>query len=226
VAHAPQGATKLESRIRCLEAISFEGLSLSKSRQSVQVQGLEVQYHQSMRTRLFIAAISAAVALTAAVFIVAARPEAHGAPVKRAHLIHIKGQAVQVSTSDAAFGFAAFGMRFSPEPDAAPPVTMAAAVSTALRFSGAGSSDGQLLPNVNVSAEYGLFSDDEYGSNQADGTFKPRYQDIPAWIVTFTGPGLNVYSSGPPSADGSQRVNHEETVVIDGQTGNSLLDLT
>lgn len=41
---------------------------------------------------------------------------------------------------------------------------------------------------VNVSAQFGLFSDDQVADQMPDGTPKPRFQNVPVWIVTFTWP--------------------------------------
>ena len=72
-----------------------------------------------------------------------------------------------------------------------------------------------LLPNVQVLAQYGLFTRARPGRQ-----LHPNVQNRPAWVITFSGPGVVIYPSGP-AAPGS--VHHEVTVVIDAATGEYLL---
>jgi hypothetical protein len=72
-----------------------------------------------------------------------------------------------------------------------------------------------LLPNVQVSAQYGLFTRARPGRQ-----LQPNMQNRPAWVITFYGPGVVIYPSGPrpPGA-----VHHQVSIVIDAATGEYLL---
>jgi hypothetical protein len=77
---------------------------------------------------------------------------------------------------------------------------------------------GQLNPGVQVSAVYGLVTDSKRRTMpSADGPGTLIYDRRPAWVVTFTGPGVLVMSHGPPTSP--PMVHHEMTVVIDAKTG-------
>jgi hypothetical protein len=78
-----------------------------------------------------------------------------------------------------------------------------------------------LLPNVQVSAQYGLFTDDHYGQRLASGQIQPYLQNRPAWVITFSGPGVVFYLPGP--AGSRPAVHHEVSVVIDAATGQYLM---
>jgi hypothetical protein len=83
-----------------------------------------------------------------------------------------------------------------------------------------------LLPNVQISAQYGLFTDDHYGQRLASGQIQPYLQNRPAWVITFSGPGVVFYPPGPhrrgprPPLSGAK---HEVSVVIDAATGQYLM---
>jgi hypothetical protein len=78
------------------------------------------------------------------------------------------------------------------------------------------------MSNVEVSAQYGLFTDDRYGQIVGPGRqIRPYLQDRPAWVVTFSGPGVVLSSHGPPGS--RRRVKHEANVVIDAATGQYLM---
>jgi hypothetical protein len=72
-----------------------------------------------------------------------------------------------------------------------------------------------LLPNVQVAAQYGLFTRARPGRQ-----LRSDVQNRPAWVITFYGPGVVIYPSGP-RPPGS--VHHEVTVVIDAATGQYLM---
>jgi hypothetical protein len=86
-----------------------------------------------------------------------------------------------------------------------------------------------LLPNVQVSAQYGLFTNDHYRQRLASGQMQPYLQNQPAWVITFSGPGVVFYGSGgpyrpgprPPLSDADAK--HEMSVVIDAATGQYLM---
>jgi len=168
------------------------------------------------------AAAAVALCLTVTGFVVArsnitvpARAATAGKRVS-VRLVHIRGQTVPVATSGAAFGLAPFGMSFQQISDASPSVSMAEAVDIAMHNGPAEGSDGGLAPNVDVAAEYGLFSDSEQGTQTAGGKFVLTFQARPAWIVTFTGSGIAIGGDGS-SATGA--VNHEYSVFVDARTG-------
>jgi hypothetical protein len=82
----------------------------------------------------------------------------------------------------------------------------------------------RLLPNVQVSAQYTLYSDDHYGQKRGPGKVQPYLQNQPAWVITFYGPGVFIYPAGPrgPRPPGLG-VHHEVSVVIDAATGQYLM---
>ncbi len=107
-------------------------------------------------------------------------------------------------------------------PNGQPGVPMDQAVSAAMDAAPAGV-DHQarsLAPNVQVAAQFTLFSDDRYGQRLASGQVQPYLQDRPAWVVTFSGPGVQLHPHGPRPA-GS--VHNEVSVVIDAATGQYLM---
>jgi hypothetical protein len=74
---------------------------------------------------------------------------------------------------------------------------------------------GILNPGVQIAARYGIFSNDVYAKVTPDGTSTLMFQDRPAWIISFFGPGISIRSRGP----GTFQPHHTENVVIDAQTG-------
>lgn len=127
---------------------------------------------------------------------------------------------------------AAFGIRFSavsgvqngvPQlPSGGRGISESEAINTAVENAPAGVNhvSGAVLPEVTVTTQYTLFSDDRFGDRSPSGALNPFLQDRPAWLVTFSGPGVQDLPSGParPGA-----VHHEVTVVIDAATGQYLL---
>jgi hypothetical protein len=73
-----------------------------------------------------------------------------------------------------------------------------------------------LLPNVQVAAQYGLFTRARPGRQ-----LQPNMQNRPTWVITFYGPGVVVLSSGPPGSP--RRVHHQVTLLIDAATGQYLM---
>jgi hypothetical protein len=94
------------------------------------------------------------------------------------------------------------GLRFAPQPalSALPSgervISAGAAVAAATRYPSVPGHPGQLLPNVNVVAEFGYFSNDNYGQKLPSGALQPFIQNRPAWIVSFAGPGLTIWPHG------------------------------
>jgi hypothetical protein len=70
---------------------------------------------------------------------------------------------------------------------------------------------------LQVSAQYGLFTD------------KHLLENRPAWVITFSGPGVNLFPHGGrpyprgPRPLRSEDVKHEVSVVIDAATGQYLM---
>jgi hypothetical protein len=63
-----------------------------------------------------------------------------------------------------------------------------------------------------ITAQYVLFSNDEYYSTDAQGQKHYFFQNVPAWVVSFE--GLMLARHGR-----TVRYNHEENVVINAMTG-------
>ena len=78
-----------------------------------------------------------------------------------------------------------------------------------------------LLPNVQVSAQYGLFTRGRPGR-----PLWPDVQNLPVWVITFSGPGVVFYGSGGPRRPGPRpprEAKHEVSVVINAATGQYLM---
>ena len=122
----------------------------------------------------------------------------------------------------------AFGIHFSVQavdeggpptlPNGQPGVPRDQAIRAAMDAAPAGvdKQAHSLLPNVQVAAQYGLFTRARPGRQ-----LWPYVQNRPAWVVTFYGPGVVLYSSGPRGSP--RRVHHEVSVVIDAATGQYLM---
>lgn len=121
----------------------------------------------------------------------------------------------------------AFGIRFAWAtseqarpilPSGAMALSMDQAIAVAARNSVAARA-GTILPNVQVVARYGTFSDDQYGSRSPGGSLQPYFQNRPAWFVTFSGPGVVMLLHGPEgfvkAHGGTEPAHHEQTVVVD-----------
>jgi hypothetical protein len=74
---------------------------------------------------------------------------------------------------------------------------------------------------LQVSAQYGLFTKVR--------PIRPELQNRPAWVITFSGPGVVLYPHGGrpyprgPRPLRSEDVKHEVSVVIDAATGQYLM---
>jgi hypothetical protein len=104
-------------------------------------------------------------------------------------------------------------------PDGTPGLTRASAVATALEHTAAADATHRILPNVNVSTAFGRLSDSQIARMTPMGK-APVFENVPAWVVSFTGPGLVIGSSGPVGS--AHSVHNEESVVIDARTGEWL----
>jgi hypothetical protein len=115
-------------------------------------------------------------------------------------------------------------------------VSQSQAMSIALTHSvGATDANGQLLSGVHVEAQYGLLSQDRMARQGSDGIQHLLYRNVPAWVVTFSGPTVGGLAQGPALPKGIARSNairshtstvvNTEAVVIDAQTGNCLMIL-
>jgi hypothetical protein len=102
-------------------------------------------------------------------------------------------------------------------PDGALGLTDQSAATIAMGKSGV-APNGQLLPGIEVAARFGIFSNDFFAKGGPGIPMKLQYQDRPAWIVTFYGPGLMLTSDGPVDVG----VKHAENIVIDAHTGEYL----
>ena len=76
-----------------------------------------------------------------------------------------------------------------------------------------------LLPNVQVSAQYGLFTADRYERVLPSGQIQLVLQNRPAWVITFFGPGVVIYPLGP-NPPGT--VHHFVGIMIDAATSQPL----
>jgi hypothetical protein len=108
-------------------------------------------------------------------------------------------------------------------PDGRAAMTASAAESVAMAHTG-GAVAGRLRDGVSMTAELGLFSDDQYATRLPSGALQPHFQNVPAWLVTFGGPGLVLPNSGPRG--GQPLVNHQETIVLNAATGEFLESYT
>lgn len=70
-----------------------------------------------------------------------------------------------------------------------------------------------------VSATYVLFSNDAYFAESPEGLRDYRLQNVPAWLVTYT--GLDLPLHGAPGM-----VNHELNVVVDVRTGEAIWEFS
>lgn len=144
-----------------------------------------------------------------------------------------KPQVTSAAKSYQVAGPMAMGITFDPAPDAAsgqpsaPPgvgtpisKTRAVAIATKHAFGLV----RQLHSGVSVEARFGTFSDSQLAKRLPTGVKQPYFQKRLAWLVTFSGPGVQILSSGPMG--GTHSVNHEENIVIDGLHGLFLESFT
>ncbi len=127
---------------------------------------------------------------------------------------------------------AVYGIRFTAQavvsgtvpllPNGQQGVPMDQAISAAMDAAPAGIDyEGhRLLPDVQAAAQFGLYSNDRYGQRLPAGQVQPYLQGRPVWVVTFSGPGVQLHPHGPRPA-GS--VHNEVSVVIDAATGQYLM---
>ncbi len=113
-------------------------------------------------------------------------------------------------------GFHGMGMTFVRRATPASAIAESSAIATAEKYEPATSSDGQLLPGVTVHAAYGIWSSDVIATLDANGHQVLTYQNVPAWIISFSGSGFAV---GTPSGAASP----EESVVVNASTGHALI---
>jgi hypothetical protein len=81
------------------------------------------------------------------------------------------------------------------------------------------SAPGYARTASSLSARYGLLSNDVWRERLTDGRHALKYQDVPAWLVTYK--GVMVASHG-----GYQQFNHELNVLVDAQTGEALFEFS
>lgn len=136
------------------------------------------------------------------------------------------GQSVDLSS------FGPFQIELTPASSQGASVSEQQAVSAAMGHNvGATDASGNLLPSVQVNAQYGLFSDNKVAVEQS-GIQTLLYQDVPAWIVTFSGTSVGGFRDGPalrtPTSQVKQHdstITNTEAVVINAQTGAVLMTL-
>jgi hypothetical protein len=104
-------------------------------------------------------------------------------------------------------------------------ITRSKAVGVALGFT-TGARHHTLLPHAKVVARYGIFSDDELSKRNAAGIIQPLYQNRPAWLVTFSGPGVVESPTGRCCGPSHLGNHNEDNVVIDAATGKWLESYT
>lgn len=93
---------------------------------------------------------------------------------------------------------------FVEQPVSAGMISKEEAIAAAVPQTVGATTGDHLNPNIQVVPRFGLYSSTMFLSR-------------PVWVVTFSGPGVTIYSHGPTSA-----VAHEETVIVDGKTGDYL----
>lgn len=136
------------------------------------------------------------------------------------------GHRVTARTSGAAFDVPAMGISFTPLDDGSvtqptlPSGRQAIGLSEALDLAGrhAGSSvDPRSIPDVVYIARYGSFSDTQVTTAVAPGVAVHPLADRVAWLVQYSGPGVQIPSDGPAGAP--VIYSHRVTVAIDAATG-------
>lgn len=151
----------------------------------------------------------------------------------KAHADSTRQTAVQIS--DLNFGTIP-GARFMPLPTTSPLPggQRAIPVDEAIKSALSNFDPRAAFPLVHMSAQLGLFSDDQYASVAPSGQRTLHFQGRPAWIVAFT--GLDIGPTGgppPPGSDPAAReqssqaqMHHEEDVVVDATSGQYLEQFT
>jgi hypothetical protein len=150
--------------------------------------------------------------------------------------LHLASVAAQGSTTQAVgstvdlASFAPFHVDFSPADPPASSISEADAVSAAIpRSIGATDARGDIAGNVIVNAQYGIFTDHEMTMQPAGSSESVlEYQNVGAWIVTFTGPRVGGVPDGGACCQlpaGSAGNADTEAVVIDSTSGHAILTL-
>jgi len=67
---------------------------------------------------------------------------------------------------------------------------------------------------------YGMLTDNERGVRSSTGELQREFVNRPVWMVTFSGPAVQIEPSGPVA---TTVVHHEVTAVIDAATGKYLM---
>lgn len=145
-----------------------------------------------------------------------------------------RADAAQADSSYPAANMAAFGITFNPLPSTTGAavtlpgggsgITDQQAIGVAMDHTGA-VVNGQVPSGVQMTTTYGIFSDSHVGKLASDGQVQPAYTNVPVWLVTFTGPGVDIQPAGPiPAGETAQSLaHHEESVVVDASTGGFLI---
>jgi hypothetical protein len=141
----------------------------------------------------------------------------HGSAAKKPH---VQGKLASL---------AGFNLRFAARPVGPGLITMHRAVALARQNSVDAAYSKVRLP-VYVRAQYGLFSDDTNSERLPSGRMRLLFQNMPAWIVTFSGPGIRI-----PPIGGRRRTENvhpmhlrtlksQESVVMNARTGAFIED--
>lgn len=115
------------------------------------------------------------------------------------------------------------GIRYgAPKVDFKPAISMEKAIEIAKGRVGWPLEPLAVEKNIQIGANLVLFSDDEYYTENERGEKKYFYQDIPAWVVTFS--NIKFYTPSGGRGNDGPTYNTEINVAIDAVTGNVLED--
>jgi hypothetical protein len=104
-------------------------------------------------------------------------------------------------------------------PDGQKAALRAQALAVAMEHT-AGARNQRLLPNVQVNAQFGMITDGQLAQRLPSGAVRPLLQNRPVWLVTFSGPGVQIGFPDHLRTGPVQIVyGHEDNIVIDGATG-------
>lgn len=109
-----------------------------------------------------------------------------------------------------------FGMTFQAQtPQAGSDISESTALSKAESYESSFVTGGVPNSGVNIEYDFGLWSSSELATLDSNGNQQLEYQNVPVWVVSFSGPG---FSATMP--DGLQV--GRQTVIIDGTTAKAL----
>jgi hypothetical protein len=116
------------------------------------------------------------------------------------------------------------GVKLTPEAPPSTAISQQQAILAALQHSfGTQDASGNLASAVTASGQYGLFTNYEYASEPSSSDTQTLiYNNVPAWVITFSGQGVGAPAMGPRGKSVANAASTEPTtefVVVDGQTG-------